>query len=127
MGLSDTYEQWYFQSDYDLETTEYMLQSGRNTYCVFMCHLSLEKALKGLYFKRTKVFPIKTHNLLYFVEQITLEISSGNLEFLGKLNQLSIVTRYPENLQKLMRLYSTKQVERILQQSKLIQQWIKQQ
>jgi hypothetical protein len=37
------YEEWFFQSDYDLETAQHMIQSGRNVYCIFMCHLSLEK------------------------------------------------------------------------------------
>ena len=45
------FEEWFFQSDYDLETAQHMLQTGRNIYCIFMCHLSLEKALKGLYIK----------------------------------------------------------------------------
>ena len=65
-------EEWYFQSDYDLETAEYMLLSKRNVYCIFMCHLSLEKALKGLYVKRTNEFPPKLHNLLYFVNILDL-------------------------------------------------------
>ena len=45
MQLNDKYEEWYFQSDYDLETAEDMLTSGRNVYCIFMCHLSLEKRI----------------------------------------------------------------------------------
>jgi len=28
------YEEWFFQSDYDLETAQQMLQSGRNVYCI---------------------------------------------------------------------------------------------
>ena len=64
------YEEWFFQSDYDLETAYQMLQSGRNVYCVFMCHLSLEKALKALYIKRINKIPPKIHTLMYFVNQI---------------------------------------------------------
>ena len=26
------YEEWFFQSDYDLETAQHMLQTGRNIY-----------------------------------------------------------------------------------------------
>ena len=28
------YEEWFFQSDYDLETAQHMMQSGRNVYCI---------------------------------------------------------------------------------------------
>ncbi len=48
MNGKDKDNEWFFQSDYDLETAKDMFKSGRNVYCIFMCHLSIEKALKGL-------------------------------------------------------------------------------
>ena len=42
-------EEWVRQSDYDIETAEAMFKTERHIYCVFMCHLSLGKMLKGLY------------------------------------------------------------------------------
>jgi HEPN domain-containing protein len=42
-------EEWLRQSDYDMETAEYMCQGGRHMYPVFICRLAIEKALKGLY------------------------------------------------------------------------------
>ena len=127
MEQTNKYEEWYFQSDYDLGTAEYMLQSERNIYCIFMCHLSLEKALKGLYCKRTNEIPPKIHNLLYFVNKLNLFPAEYDLLFLGTINSLSITTRYPEDLRKMILTFSTKQVSEILQQTKSIQQWIKQQ
>lgn len=121
------FEEWFFQSDYDLGTAEYMLQSERNVYCVFMCHLSLEKALKGLYFKRTNEIPPKLHNLLYFVNRLNLILSESDSLFIVTINNLSIATRYPEDLRKMMTTISTKQVSEIFQQTKSVQQWIKQQ
>jgi len=41
--------EWMRQADYDWETAEYMLQGGRCFYAVFMCHMAVEKALKGLF------------------------------------------------------------------------------
>ena len=120
-------EEWYFQSDYDLETAEYMLQSKRDIYCIFMCHLSLEKALKGLYCKRTNEIPPKLHNLLYFVNTLELVPAEPDLLFIGTINSLSIVTRYPEDLRKMIVTFSTELVSEILQQTKSVQQWIKQQ
>jgi hypothetical protein len=69
-----SYEEWFLQSDYDLDVADSMLKTGRNIYCIYMCHLSLEKALKGLYIKRFNKIPPKLHNLLYFVEKITLNL-----------------------------------------------------
>lgn len=39
---------WFEQADYDYDTAVYMSQGERYVYAVFMCHLALEKALKGL-------------------------------------------------------------------------------
>jgi len=127
MEQINKYEEWYFQSDYDLETAEYMLQSERNVYCIFMCHLALEKVLKGLYCKRTNEIPPKLHNLLYFVNKLNLVPAEYDLLFIGTINSLSITTRYPEDLRKMITTFSTKQVSEILQQTKSVQQWIKQQ
>jgi len=121
------YEEWFFQSDYDLETAYQMLQSGRNIYCVFMCHLSLEKALKGLFIKRLNEFPPKLHALMYFVNKIQLVLSDENLLFIEKLDGLSIVTRYPEDLRAMIALYTSDQTKNIYEQTKMIQQWLKQQ
>jgi len=127
MDLQLKYEEWFFQSDYDLETAYQMLQSRRNIYCVFMCHLSLEKALKGLYIKRLNEIPPKLHALMYFVNKIQLALSDEYLLFIEKLDSLSIITRYPEDLRTMIALYTPKQTADIYEQTKIIQLWLKQQ
>ena len=121
------YEEWFFQSDYDLETAQYMLQSGRNVYCIFMCHLSLEKALKGLFIKRFNQIPPKLHALMYFVNKIQLTLSDEHLLFIEKMDSLSVPTRYPEDLRAMIALYTPVQTTSIYEQTKTIQQWLKQQ
>ncbi len=121
------HEEWYFQSDYDLETAFDMFKSGRFIYCIFMCHLSLEKALKGLLVKSKEEFPSKSHSLIYFVEKLELKMEDSNYEFLFSLNKISVPTRYPEDLRKLVTAYSKERTENILNRTKEIQLWIKQQ
>jgi HEPN domain-containing protein len=101
MENKEIFEEWYFQSDYDLETAFDMFRSGRMVYCIFMCHLSLEKALKGLLLKTTGEFPIRTHSLIYFVEKMDLKLSGPYYELLFMLNKISVPTRYPDDLRKL--------------------------
>ena len=120
------YEEWFFQSDYDLETAQQMLQSGRNIYSIFMCHLSLEKALKGLFIKRFNEIPPKLHSLMYFVNKIQLVISDEYLLFIEKIDRLSITTRYPEDLRAMITHYTPEQTKSIYEQTKTIQQWLKQ-
>jgi len=127
MENNDKHEEWYFQSDYDLETAMDMLKSGRTVYCIFMCHLSIEKALKGLFVKREGEFPSKSHSLVYFVDKLELELNDTFYEFVFMLNKISVPTRYPDDLRKLFTAYPKERTESILNQTKEFQLWIKQQ
>jgi HEPN domain-containing protein len=127
MEQDKRHEEWYFQSDYDLETAFDMFKSRRYVYCIFMCHLSLEKALKGLLVKTKGEFPSKSHSLIYFVEKLELEMDDSYYEFLFTLNKISVPTRYPEDLRKLVAAYSLDRTENVLNRTKEIQLWIKQQ
>ncbi len=120
----NNYEEWYFQSNYDMETAKSMYQSGRYIYCVFMCHLSLEKALKGLLIKVKNVFPPKTHNLTFLIESLGIEFSEDDKKFLFSLNKVSVPTRYPESLSKLLEEFNSTTTEEILITTERIQQWI---
>ena len=119
------YEEWFFQSDYDLETANQILQTGRNIYCIFMCHLCLEKALKGLYTKRLNTVPPKIHDLMYFVDKIGLALNEENRSFVMGLNGLGLATRYPEDLRKMIKFYTQAQTNEIYEQTKAIQLWLK--
>ena len=44
--MSNKHEEWLKQADYDMDTAELMFSGGRYFYAVFMCHLSIEKALE---------------------------------------------------------------------------------
>jgi HEPN domain-containing protein len=120
-------EEWLAQSDYDMDTAEYMLSGGRNIYAVFMCHLSIEKALKGLFYEKTKLIPPKSHNLIYLLNQIGIKPPAEQGKFIVKLNEVSIPTRYPENLERLQKLYGEAVVKDILMRGKEIVEWIKSQ
>ncbi|MCF6149353.1 MAG: HEPN domain-containing protein [Candidatus Kuenenia sp.] len=67
-------EEWFNQANYGIKTAEIMFNNKRNIYTVFMCHLAIEKALKGLYAKELNKLPPKTHNLIYLVEEIHLDL-----------------------------------------------------
>jgi len=121
------YEEWFYQSDYDLETAVDMFKSERYIYCIFMCHLSLEKALKGLLVKQTGEYPPKSHSLIFFVEKLGLQISDSTYEFIFTLNKISVPTRYPEDLRKLFKEYTKSKTEDILNSTRETQSWIRQQ
>lgn len=118
-------EEWLKQADYDIITAEIMFDNKRFFYAVFMCHLSVEKALKGLYLERLKEIPPKVHNLVYLLNKIGIKPLKPVGKFLIKLNEASIVTRYPEELDTLQKDFTQSVVGNILLKSKEALEWIK--
>jgi HEPN domain-containing protein len=119
--------EWLKQADYDLETAEFMAGGGRYFYAVFMCHLAIEKALKGLYQERLQGTPPKTHNLVYLMNQIGLRPDPDRARMIATLNSANITTCYPEDLDKLRSSYTEEIAARILTETREALAWIKSQ
>jgi len=92
-------------AEYDLDTAQFMLNTGRYIYVIFMCHLSLEKILKALVCEANQNIPPKTHNLVYLVKLSNIELPKNYLDFIAKINNASIVTRYPEDFSRTLDAY----------------------
>jgi HEPN domain-containing protein len=118
-------EEWLRQADYDIDTAEYMYQGGRYLHAVFMCHLAVEKALKGLYFERRNEFPPKSHSLVFLLNEIGLTPPENLGRFMVRLSEASIPTRYPENLSNVQKEFTETIVNDILARSKEVILWIK--
>jgi len=120
-------QEWFDQADYDMETAEYMFGGGRNFYAVFMCHLSLEKALKALYTQNLNEEPPRTHNLIFLVEKIGLKPPANLFDAIFSLNRASVPTRYPDDLKRMLKDYGHEKTEEILDKSKEILKWLSEQ
>ncbi|MDI6751653.1 MAG: HEPN domain-containing protein [bacterium] len=114
---------WLDSGSYDLETAEHMF---RYIYTIFMCHLSIEKALKAKVEEITGKTPPKTHSLGYLLELTTLSPSEKIEKFLGELNNLSVVTRYPKDFQEMFKAFTKERAEDFLKKTKEAFQWIEQ-
>jgi HEPN domain-containing protein len=106
-------QNWIEMSDYDLETARHMLQTGRYLYVVFMCHLALEKMLKA-------------HDLIYLLRKGGLVgMPRQHLDFIGKINNASIPTRYPDDLRRALREYPEEVARDYLKQTEEALQWLR--
>jgi HEPN domain-containing protein len=120
-------EEWLRQSDYDLETAEVMYQSGRQIYAVFMCHLAVEKAIKGLLYERHREIPPKSHSLVLLLTKLEERPPAHLGKVIVKLSEASIPTRYPDDLARVQRDYSAEVVRDLLDRSREVIAWIKMQ
>lgn len=117
---------WIALTDYDLETARHMLATGRYLYVIFLCHLALEKILKAHVAEVTQTLPIKTHDSIYLVKKIELELPQPYLDFIGKINTASIPTRYPDDCQRSLKEFPEPVAKDYLKQTTELVQWLKQ-
>ena len=91
---------WLDIADYDIETAKAMLNSGRYLYVGFMCHQTIEKALKAVIARDCAEgeIPPKIHHLQKLAEKANLfeKMTEEQKDIIGQLNPLNIEARYPE-------------------------------
>jgi len=104
--MNNKFLEWLKQAEYDINTAEFMYDGGRFFYAVFMCHLAVEKALKGLFQQKLQETPPKTHNLVYLLSKIGIRPDENIGKIITKLNEASIATRYPDDIDVLQRNYT---------------------
>jgi HEPN domain-containing protein len=124
-ALSKDPEDWLEQSEYDLKVAESNFKSNFRFYAVFFCHLAIEKALKGLYFKKLNEIPPKTHSHFYLMRKIEIEPPEHLDDFLTDLQESHIATRYPEDFKKLQLEFDKSKTQEIIDKTKETLEWIK--
>jgi HEPN domain-containing protein len=116
---------WLDSAQYDLETAEHMLQTGRYIYTIFMCHLALEKILKAKVEEVSGKTPPKTHDLEYLVELGGFFPDAEMEKFIAEISNLSVVTRYPGDFERMVSDFSLTRTEFVLAKTKEVFEWIK--
>lgn len=116
---------WRELSDYDLTTAKFMLEAKRFPYCLFMCHLSIEKLLKALIVKFTKDHAPYSHNLVDLAKKTSIEFSEENKMLLADLTEFNLEARYPEWQKKFYSKCSKKYTKDYFQKTQKLQKWLK--
>ena len=118
---------WIEMADYDFETAEAMLQTGRYLYVGFMCHQVIEKLLKAYWCTKLDEPPIKIHSLSRLCERTGLYdlISEEQFDIIDSLEPLNIETRYPSYKERLMRSLNNERCTELLKQTDSLRIWIK--
>ena len=129
MNSIDLMEYWFKSADEDYDTMLYMRAGKKNTWCLFMGHLVIEKLLKGLYAKNNPDDPIapKIHNLILLSQKANLEVPTKIREKIQTINTFNISARYDDYKKsfdaKCTDDYTSEQVKNIEE----VQKWLKEQ
>lgn len=129
MDSIDLMKYWFDSADSDYETMKVLYNNKKNTWCLFIGHLVIEKLLKGLYAKNNPENPIapKIHNLILLSQKTKLEIPIEIREKIQVINTFNISARYDDYKKsfdlKCTDNYTSEQVKNIEE----VQKWLKEQ
>ncbi len=98
MNNIDLMNYWIESSDEDYDTMMYMKAGKKNTWCLFMGHLVIEKLLKALYAKNNKNAPYapKSHDLLHLAEKTELKLTDRQEDLLDTITRFNMNARYDD-------------------------------
>ncbi|MDI6591967.1 MAG: HEPN domain-containing protein [Patescibacteria group bacterium] len=116
---------WRELSDYDLITAEFLFKAKRYPYCLFMCHLSIEKLLKALIIKFTKKHAPYSHNLVDLAKKTGIQFSKEDKILLSDLTEFNLEARYPEWQKEFYSRCSKNYTEDYLRKTQKLQKWLK--
>jgi HEPN domain-containing protein len=115
---------WLDAAIHDLETAGSLFRTGKYDYCLFLCHLSLEKLLKSLVANTIKDHPPFTHNLLYLAGKANLHLSKTQIEMLDEINKFNMEARYPEDLKAFYKKVNRSYAKKYLDITKDFWKWL---
>jgi len=126
--MSNTSQYWIDLADYDIETARAMLQAERYLYVGFMCHQTVEKALKAI-IAGQGILPPKIHGLMKLAQQSNVyeAMDDRQKDMLDTLDPLNIAARYPEQKAKIAAMLAPERCKDILLETEALLCWIKQQ
>ena len=119
---------WFDGAEYDLQTARAMLETRRLLYVGFMCHQTIEKALKGVFVARKPEEDLPyIHKLMRLanLSGISAEMDEGQLALLDMLSPLNIEARYPLHKSKLLGSLTVERCAAMIKETEALLKWIK--
>lgn len=119
---------WLDGAEYDLQTARAMLETRRLLYVGFMCHQTVEKALKGVFVSRNPEEELPyIHRLrrLANLSGISEEMDEEQLSFLDVLSPLNVEARYPLQKSRLLESLTIERCEKMIQETEALYLWLK--
>lgn len=123
--ISKILRYWLDAAVHDLEMANSLFRTGKYDYCLFLCHLSLEKLLKALAARATKDHPPFTHNLLYLAGQANLKLSKAQIELFDQINKFNMEARYPDDLKAFYKKANKIYCKKYLEATKGLWKWLR--
>ena len=127
MDIEKIIKYWKKSAEKDFKTAEGLFNLKHYAPCLFFCHLSLEKLLKGLVVKDIKTHAPYIHELDKLAENIHLDFNKEQMEQLKIIATFNIRARYDDLKHSFYKKCTKKYTEKYFKISKNLYLWLKKQ
>lgn len=130
MSGFDKADYWFDSAEYDLQTAKAMLETRRFLYVGFMCHQTIEKALKGILVTRKPEEELPyIHKLMRLanLSGISTEMDERQLALLDVLSPLNVEARYPLHKSRLLESLTVERCGQMIEETEALLKWIRKQ
>jgi HEPN domain-containing protein len=129
MNNTELVRYWFESSDNDYETMQVLYKNKKNTWCLFIGHLVIEKLLKGIYARNNTENPIapKIHNLILLSQKAKLIVPANIREKIQIINTFNISARYDDYKRSFDNKCTDNYTEMQVRNIEEVRKWLKKQ
>ena len=121
--MKDETREWLGRAEEHLGAASALLDSGHYPQSVFFCQQAMEMLLKAMWIEQAdEGLPRRTHDLVSLAEELRLSLSEEQLEFLRRLSEQYIPTRYADVSVE----YQRQEAVEYLEQTRELFAWLQQ-
>lgn len=127
MTEKDLVKFWIDGSDEASRVAEDLYRLDHRSFCLFFCHLTLEKMLKAVLAKKSPGQSYYIHSLSKLATIAELNLPTDWLEVLDEISTFNVKARYNDIKLELYKRATPAYTKRFLNKTKEIKQWLKEQ
>ncbi|MDO9399748.1 MAG: HEPN domain-containing protein [bacterium] len=125
--INEQINYWEKSAERNLKTALSLFKTKHYDACLFFCHLTLEKLLKGLVVKQIKKAAPYIHDLERLTLLIKLSFTKDQIENIKIISEFSLAGRYDDEKFAFYKKCTKKYTEKYLNISKELYLWLKEQ
>lgn len=116
---------WKNSAEKDFNAAKSLFKNKHYNLCLFICHLTLEKLLKGLTIKHKKSVVPPIHDLSKLAKLTGLSLDNNQVKHLKTITTFNIAGRYEQEKYKFYKMATKNYAKQYLEITKELFLWLK--